>query len=164
MLKFSRAGCLVTAILLSGCRVFSSEYREPTVDDNSPTPNDNTAIRFELVNSTVTSSALASPFGVQIRVAALRRQGTSCRNKIEGGRVYYGSCPAIPSEILDIECFPADACTQVLQNQPQATMFTGAQGSVIPVAENVRVRVTADFGGDIEVREIQYVFAPDSSK
>lgn len=132
-----------------GC-VVAPEVERPAVDDDNPTPNDNTAIRFgRFVDQDGTS---------RIRVTALRQTGTTCRGELPNG-VYYGSCPAVPSQILDIQCFPADACRDVRRGAASRKGdLGGAEGSVVPVASALRVRVTADFAGDVEIREVAYPF------
>ncbi len=139
----------MVATLGLGC-VVVPEVERPTVDDDNPTPNDNTAIRF--------ARGEGADGQLRIFVTALRQTGTTCKFDIPNG-TYYGSCPAVPSQILDIQCFPADACRDVRRGAPSRKGdFAGAEGSVVPGASAFRVRVTADFAGDIETREIAYPF------
>jgi hypothetical protein len=132
-----------------GC-VVAPQVERPAVDDDNPTPNDNTAIRFARFEDADGQS--------RIGVTALRQTGTLCKIDLPNG-LYYGSCPAVPSQILEIQCFPADACRDVRRGAPSRKGdFVGAEGSVVPVASALRVRVTADFAGDVEVREVAYPF------
>lgn len=141
---------LMVAVAMLGVGCVAPEFEQPTVDENNPTPNDNTAIRFgQFVDKDGSS---------RIRVTALRQTGTTCKFELPNG-VYYGSCPAVPSQILQIECFPAEACRDTrLGAASRKGDLGGAEGSVIPVASTLRVRVTADFAGDVETREATYPF------